>query len=451
MEWTEKYRPESLSEVRGNNKSVKELKDWAETWDDHRKPAILHGEPGVGKTSSAHALANDKGWEVTELNASNQRTSSVVERVAGEASKSRSLTASRNQNGRRLIILDEADNLHGNADRGGSRAVTDIVKSSRQPVVLIANDLYEMSRSLRNYCEKVEFRDVSSRSIVPVLRDICKKEGIEYDKAALKKIANANSGDLRGAINDLQAVAEGRDFLNEEDVSAGSRDTTEDIFEFLDTVFQGDDLRKAMRQARDVDESPDDLVHWIDENLPKAYEGDEIAEGYRNLARADVYLGRTVATQNYSLWKYANDLMVGGVNTSKKGSKGGWTRYSPPSTFSRLGRTRKKRETRDSLARKIGESSTVSISSGRGFVPYLRLLFEDISTAAEMASELDLSEDEIEFVVGSEKKAEEIAERAEEPDVVEENVENQTDEDGVGAGEENEDEDETSQSTLSNF
>jgi len=431
-EWTEKYRPKSLADVRGNNKSVKELQEWAEDWDsgEDREPALVHGEPGVGKTSAVHALANDMGWTVVEMNASDARTADAVEEVAGEATRSAGLTG-----GRTLVVMDEADNLHGNADRGGSRAVTEMVKNANQPVVLIANDPYEMSRSLRNACREIEFGNVTSRSILPVLRDICNEEGIEYEKEALKYIADANSGDLRGGINDLQAVAEGRDKLTVEDVgSTGRRDTTEGIFEFLDTLFKGNDFGGALRDGRDVDESPDDLVHWVDDNMPKVYEREELADGYYRLSRADVFLGRTRATQNYSLWRYANDNIVG-VQTARRDKKGGWTRYSPPSTFRRLGRTRSKRDTRDSLARKIAESSATSMATARDdFFRYVRLMFENDEVAREIAADLELEAEEVAYLTGwSDSRAEKVVESADEPEEVEEK------------------DDDDSQSTLSSF
>ena len=160
-DWTETYRPTTLSEVRGNNKARDKLEEWAESWDDHRKSVIVHGSPGVGKTSAAHALASDMGWPVMELNASDSRGADVIEKIAGEAAKSGTLTAG--EAGRRLVILDEADNFHGNADYGGSREVTRVVKDANQPIVLVANEFYDMSQSLRNACETIEFRDVSKR------------------------------------------------------------------------------------------------------------------------------------------------------------------------------------------------------------------------------------------------------------------------------------------------
>ena len=58
-DWTETYRPTTLSEVRGNDKARDALEEWAETWEDHGEAVVVHGSPGVGKTSAAHALAND--------------------------------------------------------------------------------------------------------------------------------------------------------------------------------------------------------------------------------------------------------------------------------------------------------------------------------------------------------------------------------------------------------
>ncbi|MFB6188097.1 MAG: replication factor C large subunit, partial [Halobacteriaceae archaeon] len=283
--WTEKYRPSSLSEIRGNNKARDQLKEWAQSWEDHNQAAILHGSPGIGKTSAAHALAEDMDWETIELNASDQRTSAIIEKIAGEAAKTGTLTEG--GAGRKLIILDEADNLHGNADRGGARAITEVVKDATQPIVLIANDYYEMSNTLRNICQDIEFRDVSKRSITPVLRDICRRENIEFEEDALEAIAEKNSGDLRAAINDLQAISENEQVLTIEDVRTGDRDRTIEIFDYLDGLIKEYSAQEALESSYSLDESPDDLINWIEDNMPKDYDGAELTQAYEFLANAD--------------------------------------------------------------------------------------------------------------------------------------------------------------------
>ncbi|WP_226041731.1 replication factor C large subunit [Natrinema sp. DC36] len=404
-DWTETYRPTTLSEVRGNNKARDKLEEWAQSWDDHRKSVIVHGSPGVGKTSAAHALANDMGWPVMELNASDSRGADVIEKIAGEAAKSGTLTAG--GAGRRLVILDEADNFHGNADYGGSREVTRVVKNANQPIVLVANEFYDMSQSLRNACETIEFRDVSKRSIVPVLRDICRREGVEFEEEALEKIAESTSGDLRSAVNDLQAVAEEAERLTVDDVVTSERDTTEGIFDFLDELIKEKDAEGALRASYDVDETPDELLNWIEDNVPKDYEGAELADAYGFLSNADRWLGRVRATQNYSYWRYATDNMTAGVAASRRGDKGGWTRYGPPSYWSKLGRTKGTRNTRDSIAERIAEREGASVATvRRDILPFLSAMTHHCKNrdlTVRMAAAYDLDESEVSFVTGSGK------------------------------------------------
>jgi replication factor C large subunit len=400
-DWTEKYRPSTLAEVRGNNKARDALREWGQTWDDHRESVILHGSPGIGKTSAAHALANDMDWTHIELNASDQRTADAIERFAGGAAMNQSLS----ETGRQLVILDEADNIHGNADRGGARAITQLVRETQQPMVLIANEYYEMSNTLRNACQDIEFRDVSARSIVPVLRDICRKEDIAYDENALKTIADANSGDLRGAVNDLQALAETTDRLEEEDVVTGERDRTEGVFQLLDAVFKERDAQGALEFSYDVDETPDDAINWIEDNVPKDYHGAELADAYEHLSAADRWLGRVRATQNYSYWRYAGDNMTAGVAASRQESKGGWTRYGPPSYWSKLGRSKSTRKKRDYVAQKIAESSGTSMATVRRQVlPYLASMTHHCKNrelTVSMAARYNLDAEHVAFVTGS--------------------------------------------------
>jgi len=419
MDWTEKYRPTTLSEVRGNDKARDALKKWADTWDDHREAVVLHGSPGIGKTSAAHALANDMGWPTIELNASDSRTKDVIERVAGEAAKSGTLTAG--GSGRRLVVMDEADNIHGNADRGGSRAVTALVKEASQPMILIANEYYDMSNGLRNNCQDIEFRDVSPRSIVPVLRDLCRQEGVEYEADALEAIAEQNSGDLRGAVKDLQAIAETTERLTAEDVVTGERDTTEGIFEYLDVVLKEGGAREALEASYDVDETPDDLINWIEDNMPKDYEGAELVRAYAALSDADQWLGRVRETQNYSFWRYAGDNMTAGVAAARDGKKGGWTRYGPPSYWSKLGRSKGTRNTRDYVAQQIATIDGVSMRTARReILPFLSTMTHhcrnrDLTVA--MAATYDLDAEHVSFVTGSGKdtnKVQSIVEDAEE-------------------------------------
>ncbi|MFO7925619.1 MAG: replication factor C large subunit [Halobacteriota archaeon] len=393
-DWTEKYRPTTLSEVRGNDKARDALKAWADTWDEHGEAVVVHGSPGVGKTSAAHALANDMGWPILEMNASDARTKDEIERLAGRAAANTTLGSER-----QLIILDEADNLHRHKDRGGAAAMTRLVKGATQPIVLIANEYYDMSSGLRSACREIEFRDISARSIVPVLRDICRQEGVGFDEAVLERIAESNRGDLRGAIKDMQTREKDGEIRAEG--SEGERDRTEDIFSFLDAVLKEQSAEEALQTAYAVDETPDNLVQWIEDKVPKVYEGDELADAYEHLADADVWLGRVRATQNYTYWRYATDNVAAGVAAVRRSDRGGWTRYGgAPYRSSRD-------STRDHIAERIAATAGVSTATARReIMPYLAAMTHHCRNreiTVQMTARYDLDADHVSFLTGSGK------------------------------------------------
>lgn len=419
MEWTEKYRPRTLSDVVGNGKAVQSLLSWARSWEGGRPPkkraAILAGRAGVGKTSAAHALANDMGWGVIELNASDTRNADAIRRVATAGALNQTFTdtgefLTSDEGGRKLIILDEADSLHGNVDRGGIRAILDTIRKTQQPIVLIVNDLYALthhSSTFKTQCLTVKFRSIPARSIKPVLRRIAAAEHIDADDATLEAIAQRTSGDLRSAINDLQALSEGRSYLSVEDTDAvGKRDNRVTMYEAVRTILKTDNIRAAKKAANELDEDPDFLLLWLSENVPLEYkEVADLARGMEAIARADLFLQRARRTQNYRLWAYAVDLMTGGVATAKDREYRFYTRYRFPLWLATMGRTKGIRATQASLSRKLLAHCHTSTSIAREeLIPFYRQMFDlDGAFAVAQTARLDLEGHELAMLLGDDR------------------------------------------------
>ena len=414
VKWTEKYRPDSLKRVLGNGKAIEELYAWATSWGKGEPitgAVILYGPAGTGKTSAALALAHEFDWDYIEMNASDARTAGMISKIAGPAS--RSMTFS----GRpRLVILDEADNLHGTADRGGAAAMLKLVRETNQPVMLIANEYYEIEKPLRDAAKGIQFRSVRSTTIAQALREICLNEGVECDPDALMMIAERAGGDMRSAVNDLQAAAQGQTVVKVEDVATAERDVKSSIFKVLEVIFKGNKAQEALQASYDLDESPEDLINWVDENLPLAYAGVDLWRGFEHLARADVFLGRVRVRQNYGLWRYAGYLMTGGVQSAKAAARHGYVAFRPPSRWRRMGQTRKARAVRDSAAKKIAGRCHVSAAFARAeLMGFVGLLLADKKKAANLAAELGLEAEEIALLLGSSpttKKVQSIFEEA---------------------------------------
>jgi replication factor C large subunit len=400
VKWTEKYRPDTLKQVLGNGKAIDELRAWAESWERGRPitgAAILYGPAGTGKTSAALALAREFDWDYIEMNASDARTAGMIEKIAGPASRSMTFSGKK-----RLVILDEADNLHGSADRGGAAAMLRLVRDTRQPVLLIANEYYEIDKPLRDAAKGIQFRSVRSTTIAQALREICRTEGVDCDPDALMMIAERAGGDMRSGVNDLQAAAQGQSALRPEDVATAERDVKSSIFRVLEVIFKGNSAQEALQASYALDESPEDLIGWVDENLPLAYKDEDLWRGYERLARADVFLGRVRVRQSYGLWRYASFLMTGGVQAAKAAARHGYVAFRPPSRWRQMGQTRKARSIRDSAAKKIGRHCHLSAAFVRAeLMGFIGLLLADKRKAIALAAELDLDADEIALLLGS--------------------------------------------------
>ncbi len=409
INWTEKYRPRSLSQVVGHPIAIETLREWALSWEDDipkDRAIILYGGAGTGKTSSSYALANDMMWEVLELNASDQRTAKKIEKVAGSGSRMETLSGTK-----RLIILDEADNIHGTADRGGEKAVIGLIKKTNHPMILIANELYDMSYDLRSSCKLIQFRSISYGTIISVLTDIAKAEGVMYHRGVLEKLAENADGDLRGAINDLQAIVQSKadkTKIEINDVVIGQRDTKEDIFKALGKIFRGTDIIDAYRSAFNIGQDPEDFIQWIDENLPREYtRPSDLADAYNYLSRASLFLGRVRRRQNYGLWKYASVLMTAGmvVARSQTQKQIGFVKFQAPEIRKRLNQTKGMRKIRDSVAQKIGIHCHTSMAFVRyNLFPFFRLMMKDERYASSIAASLELNAEEIAFLTESDTK-----------------------------------------------
>ncbi|MHC1626162.1 MAG: replication factor C large subunit [Methanoculleaceae archaeon] len=401
-DWAEKYRPRHLNEIVDNRPAVKRLYEWAKTWSPESPPLILYGKPGTGKTSSAYALASDCGWDVVELNASDERTAGAIGRVAGAGSLSRSLSGA----GRRLILLDEADNIHGSADRGGGRAIVEIIRRSRQPIILIANDLYGMPGGLRSLCETVQFRAIQVRSIVPRLREICVAEGITFDNSALRLVAEQSNGDLRAAINTLQAISIGKDSITVRDVVSSSKSERKTVFDLIAALYRGLSAEELLQILYAVDESPDTIIQWIEANTSPLRDFQALEKGYRALARADEYLGWTFRRQYYTLWRYANALMLLGISDAAGGT-GIRQRIRPPSRWKRMGKSKKQRITRQSLFGRLSSHINIPVLSlQQVYLPLLTQLVKEDPVSA--AREWNLEEEELNIFLHDRKKASSI-------------------------------------------
>jgi replication factor C large subunit len=410
--WTDKYKPTSLKEIIGNTEAIKQFVDWIASWSKgipKKRCVFIYGPPGIGKTVTVETVAKDCAMEFVEKNASDYRTEDALNRFAGLASQYSSLFGEK-----RIILLDELDGLTGTSDRGGVKAIGEIAKSAKCPLVLIANTAYDPRfSSLRNYCLLIEFKKPAIGEVAKLLKNICSSEGILADEEALKFLAQRSGGDVRSAVNDLQALAQGKDKLVYNDVSwLGYRDRQDTIFNVLRMIFYGKTASNAKKAMDMSDVDADMLFEWIYENAPAHFtDVRDLVEVMDALAMADVYRGRIRATRDWSLMRYVVDFMTVGVAMARQNTKAsGWIPFKFPTRIQMLSRSRADRAERFSIGMKIKRRCHISATrASKEILPYLRIIFRNnAEMASGLAKWLDLDQEMIEYIAGSEEKAEEI-------------------------------------------
>ena len=409
--WTVKHKPRTLAEVVGNEEAIQRLKDWVKSWDraiPKKRAAFLYGAPGVGKTVCVEALAKDWSMELVEKNASDYRTEEAIRRFAGRASQYTTLFGKK-----RIILLDELDGITGTEDQGGVQAIISVVKEARCPIVLVANNAYDPRfRTLRRHCLLIEFKKASTFEVVKRLRNVSGREGIKAEERALRFIAERSGGDIRSAVNDLQALAQGRELLTYGDVAwLAHRDRKEVIFEVLRTIFYSENCQEAKMALDRADVDPDMLFEWVYENVPRQLRHPkDLATAMEALAQADLYRGRIRSTQNWKLTRYVIDLMTAGVAMAREKTRPSWVAFQFPERIRMLSRTKQERQLQSQIGMKIRKKCHISsVRAVKEVLPYLRIIFENnAKMSAGVAKWLDLDETMIRYLTGGERQGKAI-------------------------------------------
>jgi replication factor C small subunit len=199
---------------------------------------LFSGSAGVGKTSTALCISKqilgENAKEYTlELNASDERGIGMVR----EKVKRFSRFAGMADAPFKLIILDEADEMTNDAQTALRRIIEDTAKYCR--FILIANNISKIIDPLQSRCASFKFTTISEKDIIGRLGEIAKHEKVKTDKKGLKAIFDYSEGDLRHAINLMQATASLGDITEEKVKSSAGLSKISDVDEVLKWALAG--------------------------------------------------------------------------------------------------------------------------------------------------------------------------------------------------------------------
>src|SRR5271157_2153409 len=282
----------------GNEEARDRLLAWLRRWKRGEKAALLVGPPGTGKTTTVHLVAEKLGLLLVELNASDTRTKDRLSKRIGELVGSANLFGTGS-----LIFLDEVDGLAGRSDYGAIDYIRDAVRRSTYPVVMAANDPdSDEVKKLASVSRRIEFVRPSPEEVERHLSRIAKKEETGISSTVLASIVEAANGDIRSAVNFLQAGGPAR---KDEELTAAQS---------VDRFFGAHDAKTALAAIRAYPGQPREKLRDLLVGIAKARILEERkAKALDALSKADVLLGRIMRGRDWRLLRYLDQMLASEV------------------------------------------------------------------------------------------------------------------------------------------
>lgn len=239
--WIEKYRPQTLDDIHGQEEIVERLQSYIAQ--DDVPHLLFSGPAGIGKTTAATAIAREiygeDNWRgnFLELNASDQRGIDVVrDRIKGFARSSFGGDF-------RIVFLDEADSLTDDAQSALRRTMEQFSDNTR--FILSCNYSSKIIDPIQSRCAVFRFSPLSDEAVGGMVREIAAAEGIEVTDEGIDALVYAADGDMRRAINSLQAAATTGDVVDEEAVYAITATARPEEIESMVTDALNGDFARA--------------------------------------------------------------------------------------------------------------------------------------------------------------------------------------------------------------
>lgn len=235
--WTVKYAPTTTNMICGNKGQVEKLQAWLRAWPENirtkfKKPGkdghgvfravMIHGPPGIGKTTAAHLAANLEEYDIVESNASDTRSKKLVETGLKGVLDTTSLLGYFAGHGKKVeagkkklvLIMDEVDGMSA-GDRGGVGALAAVCKKTSIPMILICNDrkLPKM-KPFDHVAYDLPFRRPTVEQIRSRIMTICFREGMKLPIPAINAIIEGSHSDIRQIINMLSSAKLDEDVMD---------------------------------------------------------------------------------------------------------------------------------------------------------------------------------------------------------------------------------------------
>lgn len=298
--WSEKYRPQIISDMVGNEESRAAIMEWFAKWKKGTKPLLLVGPPGIGKTTMAYLVAKQFGYDMIGLNASDVRSKSRINEILMP------VLANVTVLGTPMIFVDEVDGIHGRSDYGGASALVDILKEPTVPIILAANDdSLDKMKGIKKVVKTISFKKIPPRLLRMYLENILKKEGAKLSPGSLIKVIDKSRGDIRSMINLAQSQVTG---FNPQTETTFENINVEDG---VNAFFKANSIEEARIILYSMQIDPREKINaFYSSIITSNLDNETLAKYLEVISNADMLYGKIMRHQNWRLLRYLNDILI---------------------------------------------------------------------------------------------------------------------------------------------
>ena len=298
--WSEKYRPQIISDMVGNEEPRTAIMEWFAKWKKGTKPLLLVGPPGIGKTTMAYLVAKQFGYDMIGLNASDVRSKSRINEILTPVLGNVSVL------GTPMIFVDEVDGIHGRGDYGGAAALVDILKEPTVPIVIAANDdTLEKMKNIKKVVKTISFKRIPPRLLRVYLENILKKEDVKLSPGSLIKVIDKSRGDIRSMINLAQSLVPG---FNPQTETSFEKINVEDG---VNAFFKANSIDEARSVLHSMQIDPREKINaFYSSIITSDLDNPTLAKYLEAISDADMIYGKIMKTQNWRLLRYLNDILI---------------------------------------------------------------------------------------------------------------------------------------------
>ena len=332
MMWSDFYRPAKVQDMVGNEEARSYVAKWLLKWTDGTRPLMLIGPPGAGKTTIVKALAQQFGYDLIEMNASDTRNRDILTETILPILRNRSLIAEKT-----LLFLDEIDGISGRQDLGGIESLIVLIKEPTVPIIMAANNRDSKLRPLTKICKVVEFNRVHPSLLLLFLNYVLRQQGKDMSIEEKNGIVKGANGDIRSLLNMAQSRVSGYEATR--DVSFGI-DISLAITNFFTapTIEDGRQVLMSIeggypdpRFAQSPEQRRKDILHALFSSIVSSkLEVREIAGALDVLSKCDLLIGRVSKNRHWNLLRYLHNLLSHGLFYALEDRNTTYNQYSQP-------------------------------------------------------------------------------------------------------------------------